>query len=72
MSQKEFLESITDLAEEAEEVGYNNFATVLYTYLGAEESGSVNKFALHCKDWSKKEVKRLRKLKKEDINNRRN
>ena len=65
MIDKELHDTIEHLAEECQMVGHNNFAIVLYSYLGAKKSGTDGLFASHCQEFSKKGLKAIDKMREE-------
>ena len=61
-------EELENLADEANIMGDNNLAIVLYTFLGARKTYMDKEFATLCQDWAKKRVKEIDQFK----NNRNN
>ena len=69
---EESLEEVIEaLADECEASGEKEFSVVLYAYLGAANSGDADAFAKHCQDFSKGEIKIIKKSKTEGIKGRR-
>lgn len=52
-------EKLVELAEEAKLVGENDFAIVLYTYLGSKHVGMGSEFARHCQAFAREGIEQI-------------
>ena len=64
----ELIEVVENLADECKRAGRNNFAIVLYSYLGAAKSGSDSLFAKHCQKFAREGIKEIKKIKARERN----
>ena len=62
----ELMEVVENLADECKMAGRNNFAIVLYSYLGAVKSGMDRDFAEHCQSFSRRGLKIIKKIKEKE------
>ena len=59
MKNKEFEETIENLADKARLAEHNDLAIVLYTYLGSRKVGLSSDFARYCQTFAKEGVKKI-------------
>jgi len=62
----ELLEVVENLADECKMAGRNNFAIVLYSYLGAVKAGADKDFAEHCQSFARRGLKIIKKIKEKE------
>ena len=66
---EETLEDVlAQMAEALKEAGENNFAIVMYSYLGARKIGLDGYFARHCQEFVKEQMPELQKTLKRKNN----
>ena len=72
MPRKKKEETIEDvleqMAEALKEAGENNFAIVMYAYLGSRRIGLDGYFAKHCQEFAKEQMPEIKKALKRKNN----